>query len=408
MPGKRNTFTRSSSLVRPHSETALSARGRRWRFRDLVEAPGTAPGSETLISSPFIAIAGASPSKFNIVAARCECKVCPGAKLWRGSMSLFDLSGKVALITGSTRGIGRAIAERMAEHGARVVISSRSQAECEREAGAINAKYGAGRAFPCTADINDRASLTKLVERTRAQWNAIDILVLNAWSPAMGTFDQMDEKAFANGLTVNLVHNAALVKEALPLLKAKGGSVIFISSIFGEVPVPEALLYGLVKAGLNYMAAAFAMQLAPFKIRANAIAPGLTRTSMSAPIMGMHEVLDPVMENVPLGRPGEADEIAAVAVLLASPGGAFITGQTINVDGGWSMPGKSASQMFKDLGAAAAKRAAAGGRGRGGPLSGVGSERPWRPTRPPPRSFLRTFHAQQSARRGRALSPRPC
>jgi len=275
-------------------------------------------------------------------------------------MSLFDLSGKVALITGSTKGIGRAIAERMAEHGAKVVISSRSQAECEREAAAINAKYGAGRAMACSADISDRPSLTKLVDRTRAQWNALDVLVLNAWAPAMGTFDQMDEKTFANGLTVNLVNNTGLLKDALPLLKVKGGSIVFISSIFGEVPVPEVLLYGVVKASFNYMAAALALQLAPYKLRENAIAPGLIRTAMSAPIMGMHEVLDPVMENVPLARPGEADEIAALAVLLASPGGAFITGQTINDDGGWSLGGKSAREMIQNLGKAMQRGAATG------------------------------------------------
>lgn len=267
-------------------------------------------------------------------------------------MSLFDLSGKAALITGSTKGIGRAIAERMAEQGAKVVISSRSQAECEREASAISSKHGTGRAIACSADISDRPSLSKLVDRIRAEWNALDIVVLNAWSPVNGTFDQMDEKTFANGLTVNLVNNAALLKDALPMLKAKGGSIIFISSIFGEVPVPEVLLYGLVKAGFNYMAAALALQLAPYKIRANAIAPGLIRTSMSAPIMGMRDVLDPVMENVPLSRPGEADEIAALAVLLASPGGAFITGQTINDDGGWSLGGKSAREMIQNLGKA--------------------------------------------------------
>jgi NAD(P)-dependent dehydrogenase (short-subunit alcohol dehydrogenase family) len=265
-------------------------------------------------------------------------------------MSLFDMSGMVAVITGSTKGIGRAIAERMAEHGAKVVISSRSEADCEREASAINAKYGQGHALPCTADISDRESLRELVERTCAQWDAIDILVLNAVFPVVGTFDQMDEKAFAGGLTVNLVNNAGLVKDALPLLKAKGGSIIFISSIFGEVPVPEALLYGIVKGGFNYIAAALAVQLAPYKIRVNAIAPGLIRTPASTPILDMPEIINPMMENVPLGRPGEPDEIAALAVLLASPGGAFITGQTINVDGGWSLGGKSAREMIQNIG----------------------------------------------------------
>jgi NAD(P)-dependent dehydrogenase (short-subunit alcohol dehydrogenase family) len=265
-------------------------------------------------------------------------------------MSLFDLSGKVAVITGSTKGIGRAIAERMAEHGAKVVISSRSEAECGREASAINAKYGQGHALPCTADISDRESLHELVERTRAQWDTIDILVLNAVFPVVGTFDQMDEKEFADGLTVNLVNNAGLVKDALPLLKTKGGSIIFISSIFGEVPVPEVLLYGIVKGGFNYMAAALALQLAPHKIRVNAIAPGLIRTPASMPVVDVPEIINPVMENVPLSRPGEPDEIAALAVLLASPGGAFITGQTINGDGGWSLGGKSAREMIQSIG----------------------------------------------------------
>lgn len=275
-------------------------------------------------------------------------------------MSLFDLSGKVAVITGSTKGIGQAIAQRMAEHGAKVVISSRSQADCEREASAIDAKYGQGHALACAADITDRESLRKLVARTRAQWDAIDILVLNALLPTGGTFDQMDEKAFADGLTVNLVNNASLVKDALPLLKAKGGSIIFISSIFSEVPVPEALVYGITKGGFNYMAAALALQLAPHKIRVNAIAPGLIRTAMSTPIMNTPEIIDPVMENVPLARPGEPDEIAALAVFLASPGGAFMTGQTINDDGGWSLGGKSAREMIQNIGKLA-QRGAAGG-----------------------------------------------
>jgi NAD(P)-dependent dehydrogenase (short-subunit alcohol dehydrogenase family) len=278
-------------------------------------------------------------------------------------MSLFDLSDKVAVITGSTKGIGRAIAGRMAEHGARVVISSRSQADCEREAGAIEQRYGAGRALACTADLADRESLRTLVERTRAKWNALDILVLNAWFPVSGTLEMMDEKMFGEGLKVNIVNNAVLVKDALPLLKAKGGSIILISSIFGEMPVPEALLYGIVKGAFNYMATTLAVEYAPYKIRANAIAPGLTRSAMSAPIMAMPEILNPVMENVPLARPGEGDDVAAVAVLLASPGGAFITGQTINVDGGWSLEGRSARAMLQGIAKAAAKRAAAAGAG---------------------------------------------
>jgi NAD(P)-dependent dehydrogenase (short-subunit alcohol dehydrogenase family) len=98
------------------------------------------------------------------------------------------------------------------------------------------------------------------------------------------------------------------------------------------------------------MAAALALQLAPHKIRVNAIAPGLIRTPASTPIVSTPEIIDPVMENVPLSRLGEPDEIAALAVLLASPGGAFITGQTINGDGGWSLGGKSAREMIQNIG----------------------------------------------------------
>jgi NAD(P)-dependent dehydrogenase (short-subunit alcohol dehydrogenase family) len=214
--------------------------------------------------------------------------------------------------------------------------------------------------LPCTADISDRESLRELVERTCAQWHAIDILVLNAVFPVVGTFDQMDEKAFAAGLTVNLVNNAGLVKDALPLLKAKGGSIIFISSIFGEVPVPEALLYGIVKGGFNYMAAAARAAIGALQDPRERHRAGADPNPSSTPILDMPEIINPVMENVPLSRPGEPDEIAALAVLLASPGGAFITGQTINDDGGWSLGGKSAREMIQNIGKLA-QRGAPGG-----------------------------------------------
>lgn len=274
-------------------------------------------------------------------------------------MSLFDLSGQVALITGSTKGIGRAIAERMAEAGARVVLSSRNKADCAREAAIIEERYGKDRALACTADLSDRESLHRLVERTEAKWGALDCLVLNAWHPIMGTLEQMDETAFANALRVNIVNNLGLVKDALPLLKKKGGSIILISSIFGTMPVPEALVYGIVKGVFNYLATTLAVEYAPYKIRANAIAPGLTRSAMSAPIMAAPEILNPVMENVPLARPGEGDDIAAMAVLLASPGGSFITGQTIAIDGGWSLEGRSARAMLQGIGRMAARAASA-------------------------------------------------
>jgi NAD(P)-dependent dehydrogenase (short-subunit alcohol dehydrogenase family) len=248
--------------------------------------------------------------------------------------SLFDLTGKVAVVTGSSKGIGRAIAERMAEHGAKVVVSSRKADACETVARGITEKGGQAIVIPC--HIARKEELRNLVDRTIATWGGIDILVCNAavnpyLGPAAGVTDEIYERVMG----ANVRSNFWLCNMVLPQMAERGGgSIIIISSIGGLRGSAQLGLYAISKAADMQLARNIAVEWGPKNIRANAIAPGLVRTDFARALWEDPELYRRRTRTTPLQRIGEPDEIAGAVVFLASNAGSFTTGHTLVVDGG--------------------------------------------------------------------------
>ena len=251
-------------------------------------------------------------------------------------MSLFSLTGKVAVITGSSKGIGKAIAERMAEQGAKVVISSRKAGPCGEVAAAINAKFGAGTAVSIPANISSKEQLKNLVDETNTRFGKIDILVCNAasnpyYGPMAGIGDDQFRKIFEN----NVLANHWLIGFVVPqMIERKEGSIIIVSSIGGLRGTPVIGAYGISKAADLQLARNLAHEYGPHNVRVNCIAPGLIKTDFARALWEDAEGLKQRTATTPLRRIGEPDEIAGAAVFLASQAGSFVTGQTIVVDGG--------------------------------------------------------------------------
>ena len=251
-------------------------------------------------------------------------------------MSLFDLHGRVAVVTGSSRGIGRAIVERMAEHGARVVVSSRKIEACREVATAINAKCGDGRALAVAANISAKEALRHLVDETMRAFGQIDILVCNAASnPHYGPMATISDEQLRKILENNIVSNHWLITMVAPQMTARrDGSIIIVSSIGGLRGSPVIGTYCISKAADLQLARNLAVELGPHNVRINCIAPGLIRTDFARALWENPDNLQRRNDQTPLRRIGEPDEIAGAAILLASRAGSFITGQAIVVDGG--------------------------------------------------------------------------
>lgn len=248
----------------------------------------------------------------------------------------FDLTGRVAIVTGSSRGIGAAIARKYAAHGAKVAISSRNQDACDAVADELNAQYGAGTAIAVAASISRKEDLQNLVDRTRAELGPIDILVCNAASnPYYGPMAGISDDQFRKIMDNNLLSNHWLVQMALPDMKAAGkGSVIIISSIGGMQGSGSIGVYNISKAADFQLARNLAYELGPDAIRVNCIAPGLIQTDMARALWEDEKVMGYVRRITPLRRIGQPDEIAGAAVFLASDASTYITGQSIVIDGG--------------------------------------------------------------------------
>jgi NAD(P)-dependent dehydrogenase (short-subunit alcohol dehydrogenase family) len=251
-------------------------------------------------------------------------------------MNLFSLAGKVAVITGSSRGIGRAIAERFAEHGAKVVISSRKLEPCEQVAAALNAKHGAGTAIAVAANISSKEALQNLVTETTQRLGPVDVLVCNAASnPYYGPMAGIADEQFRKILDNNIVANHWLINFVAPgMIERKGGSIIIVSSIGGLRGSNVLGAYCISKAADLQMARNLAVEYGPHNVRVNCIAPGLIRTDFARALWDNPELLAARSAETPLRRIGEPDEIAGAAVYLASPAGSFMTGQALVVDGG--------------------------------------------------------------------------
>ena len=251
-------------------------------------------------------------------------------------MSLFSLTGKVAIITGSSRGIGKAIAERMAEQGAKVVISSRKPDACAMVCDAINAKYGAGTAISIPANISSKNELKQLVEETTTQLGKVDILVCNAASnPYYGPLAGIGDDQFRKILENNVIANHWLIGFVAPqMIERKDGAIIIVSSIGGLRGSSVIGAYNVSKAADFQLARNLAVEYGPHNVRVNCIAPGLIKTDFAKALWEDPEALKLRTATTPLRRIGAPDEIAGAAIFLASQAGSFVTGQAIVVDGG--------------------------------------------------------------------------
>jgi NAD(P)-dependent dehydrogenase (short-subunit alcohol dehydrogenase family) len=249
---------------------------------------------------------------------------------------LFDLTGKVAVITGSSRGIGRAIAERMAEHGAKVVVSSRKAATCEEVAQSINERHGAGAATVIPANISSKDDLQNLVNVTNEKLGRIDVLVCNAASnPYYGPMANITDEQLRKVLDNNIVSNHWLISFVVPqMIARKDGAIIIVSSVGGLRGTPVLGAYAISKAADLQLARNLAIEYGPHNVRVNCIAPGLIKTEFARALWDNPETLKNYSGRTPLRRIGQPDEIAGAAVFLASAAGSFVTGQNIVVDGG--------------------------------------------------------------------------
>jgi len=251
---------------------------------------------------------------------------------------LYDLTGKVAIVTGSTKGIGKAIAEQLAFHGASVVVSSRKGDVCDTVAADINAqldgKPGSAIAIPC--NIGHKDQLQNLVDETKAKLGTIDILICNAAiNPFYGSMLDIPDSAFDKILASNVKSNHWLSQMVLPeMVEQKDGVIVIVSSIGGLFGSAELGAYAISKAADMQMARNIATEFGKHNIRANTIAPGLIRTDFAKALWDEPETLKRSTSTAALRRIGEPEEIAGMAVLLSSAAGSFLTGQTIQIDGG--------------------------------------------------------------------------
>tara|TARA_B110000014_G_C20126234_1_gene600221 strand:+ start:765 stop:1529 length:765 start_codon:yes stop_codon:yes gene_type:complete len=251
---------------------------------------------------------------------------------------MFDLSGKTAIITGSSKGIGRSIAFAMAEQGAQVVVSSRKADACKIVADEINEKYkeekGGAIVIPC--NISDTAALQMLVDETKAKLGKIDILVCNAaTNPFFGSIKDIPEEAIDKVMDNNIKSNILLCQMVIPeMVERKEGSITMISSIGGIKASTVIGAYNVTKAADIMLVKNLAAEFGQHNVRTNAIAPGLFRTDFAKALWENPDILKASTASCPMKRIGEPDEIAGAAVFLASKAASFVNGHTLVVDGG--------------------------------------------------------------------------
>jgi NAD(P)-dependent dehydrogenase (short-subunit alcohol dehydrogenase family) len=247
---------------------------------------------------------------------------------------LFNLRGQVALVTGATGGLGAAITEALAAHGATVVVSDLHAARCEDAAASLRARGHAAEAI--AADMADEGSTGHLVQTALQRCGRIDVLVCNAGiqGPA-GPIGDIDDKAWQQVMDINLRSALRLAKAVLPgMAERGGGSVVLMSSIAGLRGNQAIGLYGLAKAALAQLARNLAVEWGPRGVRVNAVSPGLIRTPLAAGLLADQAFMARRLQATPLRRVGEPDEIAGAVLFLASRAGGFVTGHNLVVDGG--------------------------------------------------------------------------
>lgn len=255
--------------------------------------------------------------------------------------SLFDLSEKVAIITGSSKGIGRSIATELAAHGAKVVISSRKPEPCDAVAAEINAACadGPGEAIAIPANIGEKDALQALVDQTRGKWGKIDIAVCNAAvNPFYGSSMDIPDDAFDKIMSSNIKSNHWFCNMVIPeMVERKDGSIIIVSSAGGFRASTVIGAYAISKAADLQLVRNLSAEYGPDNVRVNAIAPGLIRTDFARALWENPKTLKSVTATTPLRRIGEPEELGGVAVFLASKAGTYVTGQALVVDGGMTI-----------------------------------------------------------------------
>lgn len=246
----------------------------------------------------------------------------------------FDLTGKTALITGASRGIGESVARILAAQGAHVVVSSRKEEGCAAVADSIASAGGAASAYPC--HLGELEQIQALVKHVRESRTRLDILINNAEAnPYFGPILDTDLAAYTQTVDVNLRGYFFLSVEAGKLMRDRdGGNIVNISSVNGLVPGHMQGIYSITKAAVISMTKAFAKECAPFNIRVNAVLPGLTDTRLASTLTNNPHVLKPLLKAIPMGRAAKPDEIAGAVLYLASDAAPYTTGACLPVDGG--------------------------------------------------------------------------
>ena len=249
---------------------------------------------------------------------------------------LFQLDGKVAIVTGASKGIGEAVARGLAEFGAKIVVSSRKQEAVDAVAETF--KNDGLEAIAIAANMGNVEEAHSLIEQSVDAYGGIDIIVNNAAAnPVFGPIQKTEERAFDKIIDVNLKGPFELCKKAYPILKQRGGgSIINISSIGGLTPEPGIGIYSVSKAGLINLTKAMAQDWGADNIRVNAICPGLIKTKFSEALWGDEPILERFLQHLPLKRVGTSDDIAGLAVYLASDAAAYCTGGMYLIDGGYA------------------------------------------------------------------------
>ena len=252
--------------------------------------------------------------------------------------SPFDITGKTAIVTGSTKGIGRAIAVALAEAGAKVAVSSRDAGRVAETAQSLTESGHKVIGIPC--NVGRKQELQNLVDQTKAQLGPIDILICNAAiNPYYGPAMEIPDDVFAKVMHTNIQAQLWLTQMVVPDMKAqKDGAIILISSIGGLRGSDVIGAYNISKAADIQLAKNLAVELGPDNIRVNAIAPGLVKTDLARALWENPEFAEPRIAATPLRRLGEPEDIAGAAVFLASNAGRWTTGQTIVIDGGATVP----------------------------------------------------------------------
>jgi len=248
--------------------------------------------------------------------------------------ALSDLTGKTALVTGASRGIGAATAQLLARRGAHVIISSRRQDACDAVAAGIRAAGGVASAF--AAHIGEQASIEQLFRRIGEHGFAVDILVNNAaTNPYFGPMLDMDLAAFDKTVEVNIRGYFYTTLLAARGMRDRGGAIVNVASVNGRRAAPGQGAYSMTKAAILSMTEGFAKELAAHGIRVNAVLPGITQTKFATALTQNPDILEPLLRMVPLGRVAQPEEIAPMIAFLCSPAASYITGAGFAVDGGY-------------------------------------------------------------------------